>query len=293
MVILAETSSQNPALSDFRDRLFLAWTGRDDHHRLNVISSADGTTFENKQTLADTSIAGPALGVFRDRLFLAWTGRDDHHRLNVISSADGTTFENKQTLADTSIAGPALGVFRDRLFLAWTGRDDHHRLNVISSADGTTFENKQTLADTSIAGPALAPFERGLFIAWTGRDDAHHLNGMPSTDGIAFANKRTLNEPGEDLTSFTGPALIAETEPINLLLAWSDFDGHLNLLQTDNLSSAGGHFDNFQRFSDTSIAGPALAELFVNDAITPFIAWAGTNNDHNLNVKQVPDLTEI
>ena len=196
-------------------------------------------------------------------------------------------------LAETSSVNPALANFDGRLFLAWTGRDDRHRLNVLSSGDGVNFGNKRTLEDTSIAGPALASFERKLFIAWTGRDDAHHLNGMPSLDGLAFGNKRTFNDPGEDFTSFDNLALIAGTEAEVILLAWSDRGRHLNLLETDNLSSANGHRDNFRRFSDTSIAGPALAALPDMHVVAPFVAWTGTNDDHNLNVKLISDLTDI
>jgi hypothetical protein len=251
--------------------------------------------------LPEHSGENPALANFDDRLFLAWTGTDDAHHLNIMSSADGITFENKQTLVETSIAGPALGVFggvHDRFVLAWTGTDDAHHLNVRSSADGITFENKQTLAETSIDGPALAPFAAALFIAWTGTDEAHHLNGMPVRNGDFVDGKRTLNDPAHDSTSFANPALITEFEEMgstaaDLLLAWFGWDRHLNLLQTNDLSSENSSRDEFRLFSDTSIAGPALARLVVGDVLTSFVAWVGTNDDRNLNVKSVPDLTEI
>jgi len=167
------------ALTAFNDRLYIAWTGTDSEHRLNVMSSLDGVSFGSKVILGDTSIAAPALAVFNGKLYIAWTGTDSLHRLNVMSSLDGVSFGNKVILGETSNAGPALdvrpvGTRADELTLAWTGTDA--RLNTLVTTNGRDFFNKVILGETSIAGPALAGFAGGRYIAWTGTDSDHHLN---------------------------------------------------------------------------------------------------------------------
>ena len=77
-VTLPESSNEAPALTSFDGRLYIAWTGADPAHHLNVASSSDGDTFDNKVTLPDTSDAGPALAGSSSGggLAIAWTGTD-------------------------------------------------------------------------------------------------------------------------------------------------------------------------------------------------------------------------
>jgi hypothetical protein len=82
VVTLGDTSGAGPALASFNGRLYLAWTGMDDAHSLNVVSSSDGITFGGKVTLGESSSAGPALTSFKGRLYLAWAGMENAHILN-------------------------------------------------------------------------------------------------------------------------------------------------------------------------------------------------------------------
>jgi hypothetical protein len=62
--------------------LVLAWTGTD--HRLNVMTSQDGTNFGNKVTFNETSAFAPALAFAPNApFFIAWTGTDAQKHLNV------------------------------------------------------------------------------------------------------------------------------------------------------------------------------------------------------------------
>src|SRR5262249_10483762 len=111
-----ETSFSAPAITWFRNELYIAWRGTDD--RVNIEDVSTG----HKTTLSETTSAAPALAVYNRRLVLAWTGTDAQHHLNVLSSTDGVHWGNKGTLAQTTFAsdGPALTAYGRFLVLAWT-----------------------------------------------------------------------------------------------------------------------------------------------------------------------------
>lgn len=99
-VTLGETASAAPAVAFFSRRYYVAWTGTNAEHNLNVMSSADGVNWAGKVTLGDTSPSSPALAVFAGSLYLGWRGGTD--QLNLISTTNGTTWGGKVTLADTT-----------------------------------------------------------------------------------------------------------------------------------------------------------------------------------------------
>ncbi|MCT7979828.1 hypothetical protein, partial [Laspinema olomoucense] len=55
------TSCAAPALTVYGDRLYIAWTGTDESHSLNVSFTSDEVKFEGKFTLPETSFTAPAL----------------------------------------------------------------------------------------------------------------------------------------------------------------------------------------------------------------------------------------
>ena len=59
VVTLPQTSSFAPAVAAFNGKLYIAWTGTDPGHHLNIESSSNGVTFGNKVTLPETSDAAP------------------------------------------------------------------------------------------------------------------------------------------------------------------------------------------------------------------------------------------
>ena len=315
MTVLGELSDRSPALATFNGRLFIAWKGNGNFH-LNVMSSHDGVTFDHatKITFDEFTPVGPALAAFDGRLFLAWTGTDELALLNVMSSADGVTWGNKVTLREDSRYGPALCAFQRRLYMSWTGTDELSLVNVISSADGIAWGNKVTLREDSIATPALvsihdpgvgAPVDLDiLYLSWTGTDNPNHLNLLSSTDGVTFKDKMILNPTtfdGQEAVSFAGPALTVLDVPAgqdpgsifpDMIIAWTEIGDDQDLRtvaypqpnQDDQLQINQREIE----LRDTSIAAPALAQ-FGNSAA--FIAWAGSDDDHHLNVSDMATLS--
>jgi outer membrane protein assembly factor BamB len=215
-------------------RTFIAWTGTDSAHSLNVMSSQDHAlhNWGNKHTLGEQSHHGPVLQMFNGRLFIAWTGTDN--RLNVMSSGDlGATWQNKRTLNETSPTEPALAVFGGKLILMWNGTDSANHLNFIESSDhGLTWGDKITLGDTSGHHPAMVTGPDGIpYFCWAGSGNEllnvlHSENG--ATNGfLASPNyKRTFYDTasnGPCLCSFKGKVLIGWTG--------TDSGAHVNVAQ--------------------------------------------------------------
>jgi hypothetical protein len=262
-VTLPETSIAGPAMAFYRNRFYLAWTGTDQAHSINIQSTADGVTFTGKVTLPATSIAAPALAVYQDRLFLSWTGTDAAHSLNVMSSRDGMSFSNKVTLQEQSAFGPAIAGSAARLTLGWTGTDG--RLNVRSSADGRSFGSRVTLDDRSIAGPGMAA--QGvlpMYVAFTGTDAEHRLNMLSSCDARTFSGKVVFAE-----TSFTGPSLGFRSN--DLWMAWAGVGNRLLNVMANGV--------RYTAMTETSIATPGIAP--------DMIAWIGVDAPHYINVARV------
>jgi hypothetical protein len=155
------------------------------------------------------------------------------------------------------------------------------------SAVGAPHEGaKVTLGETSIDGPAImgTPSSLGTVIAWTGTDPSHSLNLMTSTDGLHYTNKHTLPE-----TSLWRPAIAfidsARTGPYGtIILAWTGTDpAHtLNIefisLPTFTVS------EKVTFWGETSFTAPSVASINGDINSDVYLAWAGTDTAHTLNV---------
>ncbi len=222
---------------------------------------------EVKTVFSESSNRGPALANLGTRLAIAWTGTDQH--LNVGSTADGLSLVSKITSGETSDQGPALCFRSGTLFLAWTGTDSH--LNVVQSTDGgITWGTKITLHDTSNTSPALACDSTNLYLAWTGTDG--NLNVANSSNGVNWNTPASLHPMHE--SSGTGPWLTLSGGV--LYLVWTGTDNRLNVIS----STAWPTFANKVTLSETSDHRAAMIQN------GPFyVAWAGRNSDHNLNLQ--------
>lgn len=136
------------------------------------------------------------------------------------------------------------------------------------------------LGHTSIDGPALWTSPTGAtraVLAWTGTDPAHHLNYMTSADGRTYGNLHIVNE-----TSPFRPAIAAVSTDANptVLMAWTGTDAarHVNLL-----SGVPGLGYSKAILPETSFTAPTLA---LNGG-TVYVAWAGTDPNHSLNIVPV------
>jgi hypothetical protein len=206
-------------------RTFIAWTGTDSAHSLNVMSTQDGTlhNWSNKHTLKEQSNHGPALQMFNGRLFLAWTGTDN--RLNVMSSADlGATWQNKRTLNETSPTEPALAIFNAKLILLWNGTDSPSHLNFIESSDGgLTWINKVTIGNTSDHHPAMAVgADHVPYFCWAGSGNEllnllHSETGNTNGFQVTPNYKRTFRD-----SAINGPCLCEFKE--HMFIGWTGTD---------------------------------------------------------------------
>ncbi|MEZ4727359.1 MAG: matrixin family metalloprotease [Caldilineaceae bacterium] len=216
-LILSETGIRGLATTIFNGELYVAWSGTDEAHSINLMRSSDGQNFRDKVTFTDTSVSAPALVVFKNQLYLGWTGTDATNRLNLMRSSDGQNFGDKVSLSETSFAGLSLEVYNGQLYVGWTGDDSNHHLNLMRSDDGQSFSDKVILDDTSIAAPSLVAYNSQLYIAWTGVDEGQHLNVMRSSDGLSFSHKVILNE-----TSIASPSLVVSGNELHI--AWTGTD---------------------------------------------------------------------
>lgn len=278
--ILPETAVNAPGAVEFKGSLFVAWSGTDSAHHLNVMCILPGGS-SAKVTLGDTSPVGASLAVFKGRLYLAWSGTGNQ-QLNVMSSGDGFNWSDKVTLGETSFARPVLTEYVytkltipvHTLVLGWVGTDPAHRLNTLSSPDGKSWGGKHTLDQTSIDAPALASYQGQLYIAWTGTNSAHNLNVMSSPNGGAtWGPKKILRD-----TSIAGPSLYAGAR---LELAWAGRDASQRINHAS--SSDGITFGDKTTLSDTSDFTPVLTGAFGFSELV----WTGRDDQHHLNIMPV------
>jgi hypothetical protein len=167
---------------------FLAWTGTDANHSLNVapiISNGSGGMALGKKTELRqfSSDAGPSLAVAAttgpDELVLGWSVRGTQ-QLNLAESKDAVHFTSAlgAGLPQTSATAPQFlqPDGGSSGCLAWTGTDAAHHLNVQCTTQFPQFPDpahtKTKLPETALGAPGFT----GNEIAWTGTDVAHHLN---------------------------------------------------------------------------------------------------------------------
>jgi hypothetical protein len=277
---LSENSWKAPALiARSAKELLLAWTGTDDHHSLNFVSSGNGTDFHNKSVLDERSPCGPALATNgTGTAWLAWVGDDKDHHLNVAKTDDAKHLGQKVVLDHFSDFPPAIVYGDGVLYLAWTANNAGTRVNVVQSSDeGRTWDHKAILEQALFGGPALAFADSVLYIAWAAADGFVHA-ASSKDGGSTFVHNAQL--PG---AITTGTVSLAYFDG-NLTAAWRGSQVEDRQLYTVSSASgphpAGGvvgegSWDYTMQLSDTSNREPALA-VFEEDL---WIAWAGESDD--------------
>jgi hypothetical protein len=176
----AQKADHGPALAWLDNTLYVAYTGTDDHHYLNVMWSTDnGQTFSPPKQTTEESADTPALCVLNNELWLAWKGTDNEGSLNIAPlqrngvavTGVGSTHQPGQN----SQHGPAATVIGTTMYIAWVGTD-YHGLNLITTADGQTFTGHYASVQQSSATPAMCTNGTDLYFAWAGTDDPTSLN---------------------------------------------------------------------------------------------------------------------
>ena len=186
---LPELSDYTPALAAHLAsgtfKLYLAWTGRDQFHHLNVESSSDGLTWSGKVTGTDTAAAGPGLTDWQTQLYIAWMATNSAHWV-CLGYFTGTPFS--PTLANhtcprncdlgpnnctqiTTEGDVGLTSSTSRLYLGYRGTDDGSgagcppgsglptkEVNIGASSDGFAFD----YLDLDCKGQVLPPAGTGV-----------------------------------------------------------------------------------------------------------------------------------
>jgi hypothetical protein len=164
-------------VAEFKGRLFIGWNGTD--ARLNVISSADGLTWDQKLTLTNQNLSdrGPSLAAHGGKLFLAFTGRNDALFLSSLDGLPGSVFSpGVASLGQHSKNGPWLVSFSGHLLVSWTGTDK--QLN-IQEVNPLTLGPQMVAAipESSNRGSSIVGVGSELVLGWTGTDE--RLNFAP------------------------------------------------------------------------------------------------------------------
>jgi hypothetical protein len=212
---LPDTSFAAPALGVFRGRLFIAWTGTDPEHHLNVESSTDGMTFSNKTTLGQTTLAtdGPALTTYNGALTIGWTGTD--LRLNYAFAFDtfAKSFTPAHTLPLYSYVSPSLSS-NGYLYMDYT--DMNNQVDeVFVNFSEIGFLDAYSNNAPSLATARGVPGSRGVVWAWT---DITTQVVHVQTQQIAVGS------------SPFGPSLATDLNPDHhyFFVAWTGLGGHLH-----------------------------------------------------------------
>lgn len=188
--IYSETSSFRPAVTTVSGEgvIYLAWTGTDPNHSLNVLASSGGANGgPRKVTLWDeNSFTAPALAVRGNNLLLIWAGTDPNHLLNVRPINLQTFQPGTKTILSqfSSLARPSVAPDpnTNQLLLSWAATSPLHRIRFATSADGVhwTQPASSPLAEWSAVGPSMIALKvTGMphyYLSWTGTDPQHTVN---------------------------------------------------------------------------------------------------------------------
>lgn len=200
LIFWGETSFTAPSVAtingDVNSDVYLAWSGNDAAHSLNIIHHTTMPGPDTKQTLWGwSSISRP--NISRDpspgstvELILSWT-QPDHH-LAFATTADRThwTIPGNSPLSQQSAWAPSLIAFYTPSlpthWLAWTGSGTTATLQITVRYTETfpawgEAGSSTTLGETAISSPTLAYAGNGagydhMLLGWTGTDPEHHLN---------------------------------------------------------------------------------------------------------------------
>jgi hypothetical protein len=137
---LPETSSFAPARATFDGKIYIALTGTDSAHRLNVESSSDGVHLGNKVTHPKTSDAAPALAA---RQALHRRDADRFRSSSQNQVADAAT----QTISTTQVQWDLAGLG----YLSWSGIDGIN--GPVTTAAVRSFQSDAGITVDGIAGP--------------------------------------------------------------------------------------------------------------------------------------------
>ncbi len=316
------TCGAGPALAWWGEVLWVAFPGGGGlgaaapNYKINLMpvqpnSPADSWSFERLLVLEnETTTEQPSLTYFNGQLWLAWTGTDPTHRLNLLPltiTADSRLVPGTKVVLEwTATGGPSL-IADENLYLAFSGggglggAKPYGELNIAWSTDGNNWPASQLTVLSqfhSLLSPSLsllpqrsAPAE--LFIAFTG---TNHLLYLVSTNGPGPSILQELrpgtfqNDYAE--TSDFAPSLgtfFPDPQSLGLLFyAWTGSGTNRHLYRMASVGW-GESLQEHDAYADTSEFSPGV----VGVASQQYVAWAGTDAAHRLNIGEFSSLTKI
>ena len=175
-------SNNTPALAVFNNQLYLAYTGTDTNHSVNVCTTSNGGAFGNPVQISGAScnsLAGPSLAAAGGVLYLFFTKSN----LNIwmVSSSNGSTWGTPTQLpsgyiaSTPNVANTAAAVFGGNLYLAFSSyfTQNGYVLGVgcanVWAAGGVGPFGTPSYYQTGLVGSSLsmaATTDNGLCIAW-------------------------------------------------------------------------------------------------------------------------------
>jgi hypothetical protein len=284
------------------------------NYKINVMpvqpdAASDAWSFERLLVLEhETTTEQPSLAYYGGKLWLAWTGTDSAHRLNLMPlsiTADYHLVPGPKTVLDwTATGGPSL-LGLDKLYLAFSGggglggAKPNGELNIAWSANGDSWLSSQlTILSQfhSLLSPSLAILPQRnppglLFFAFTG---TNRLLYLASTNGPGPSYLQELKGGEADYaeTSDFAPALglyFASTKSIgDLFYVWTGSGTNRHLYRIASVGS-GQSIQEHDAYSETSAFSPGV----VGVASLQYVAWAGTDAAHRLNIGEISSLTKI
>ncbi|MBN8571409.1 MAG: hypothetical protein J0M18_17435 [Ignavibacteria bacterium] len=134
-------STKSPALTVYKDKLFMAWKGHDDDHEIWLSSSTDGEYWPDGKATGLFTDESPALAVFKDKLYIAYN-QNGSNNICVAYLDDTTQKWIKITLAYTTSGAPSLSAYDDYLYLVYTGVDPNNNVVYYASSSDGSFSDK-------------------------------------------------------------------------------------------------------------------------------------------------------
>ena len=259
---------------------YIAWTGTDSQHTLNVQQVGAQSQLPNTQNFSNN---GPALAFFKGSLYLAWTGTDNQLNVMSIPSATAPKWGNATKVGQYSEVGPALVAYADVLCLVWIGTDDKHKLNLLFSKDGSTWTNHIKSEGVEVTTNLAAASAVGRFgiqaIAWVSAGAVNAvkvLHGIECSAGIDHAKSTDAIAKFVPALAFFQNSLYLVWTAANNSLMQMSFADATKWSQPAQINLPGSSSQPINANN-----GPALAVL--DNPTTPannamYLAWADQNS---------------
>jgi hypothetical protein len=179
-----QSSTVAPAMTALGHDLALAYIGAATG-RVEVITSANGSSWSAKSITGQSSHISPAVAVLDGTLWVAYVGEATGH-VELVSWTNGTTWTGMVSTGQPTELPPALAVLGSTLWIAYVNSSTG-AIEVLSY-DGQTFTGPVTTGQTSNYGPALTVFNGDLWLAYIGQSTGH-LELISSSGGSGWSSK--------------------------------------------------------------------------------------------------------